>query len=310
MKLKKQSYLSDHLSYEEQLQKFLDRGMQIKNKDYCILKLKSINYYKLKEFAIPFYKNINDTFLYSNIFLEKVIKRFYQDKNIRMALLYAIEKVEISFKNQIAFLLGSKFGAFGYLDFKNWIDKNEYCKHYTKIKEKQFKDNLKLKSKRTFNPFVKDFFNNYSEEYLPIWLVIEVLTFGDVLDLYEHMMLKDKIAIANNYNCTTSELKSWLEHLKLIRNMSAHNAAVIDIKFKTTPIIRKEWKEYLYNFKGTYTNRISNTLVIVKYLLYQINPQFPLIDLRISFEKLIKNNDDEAKMYGLASADLHFLNKL
>ena len=95
MKIK---YNSTHLSYEEQLKKFIDRGMEVKDKEFCLTKLASINYYKLKEFSIPYYKNGS----YQNISLERVIKRFYKDKDIRLALLSAIEKVEISFKNKIA----------------------------------------------------------------------------------------------------------------------------------------------------------------------------------------------------------------
>ena len=54
MKIK---YNSTHLSYEEQLKKFIDRGMEVKDKEFCLTKLASINYYKLKEFSIPYYKN-------------------------------------------------------------------------------------------------------------------------------------------------------------------------------------------------------------------------------------------------------------
>lgn len=300
MKIK---YNALHLTYEEQLQKFIDRGMEVKDKEFCLTKLASINYYKLKEFSIPYFKNGR----YQDISLERIIKRFYKDKDIRLALLSAIEKVEISFKNKIAYVLGDKFGAFGYLDFKNWIDKNEYCKHYAKLREKQFKDNLKAKTSRTFNPFVKDFFNLYDEEFLPIWLAIEVMTFGDTLEMYNLMTKSDKIKIANSYKCSISELKSWLEHLKLIRNMSAHNSGIIDVKLRTVPVIRSDWKINLFQYNANYTNRIANTLVILKYLLSIINPRFHFGDIAKGFQRLTKGNNSYANMYGLVDAKLGFL---
>lgn len=302
MKIK---YNSTHLSYEEQLKKFIDRGMEVKDKEFCLTKLASINYYKLKEFSIPYCKNGS----YQNISLERVIKRFYKDKDIRLALLSAIEKVEISFKNKIAYILGEKFGAFGYLDFKNWIDKSEYCKHYAKLREKQFKDSLKLKTNRAFNPFIKEFFNLYDEEFLPIWLTIEVMTFGDALEIYSLMTKSDKIKIAKFYQCNTSELKSWLEHLKLIRNMSAHNSGIIDIKLRTIPIIRQDWKINLFQYNGNYTDRIANTLVILKHLLNIINPKFHFGDVAKAFQRLTKGNNYYANMYGLLDANLSFLFK-
>ncbi|MBF1191558.1 MAG: Abi family protein, partial [Fusobacterium periodonticum] len=42
MKIK---YIAFHLSYEEQLQKFIDRGMEVKDKEFCLTKLSSIKYY-------------------------------------------------------------------------------------------------------------------------------------------------------------------------------------------------------------------------------------------------------------------------
>ena len=41
MKIK---YNALHLTYEEQLQKFIDRGMEVKDKEFCLTKLASINY--------------------------------------------------------------------------------------------------------------------------------------------------------------------------------------------------------------------------------------------------------------------------
>lgn len=298
-----QKYSAVHLSYDEQLNKFVDRGMEIKDRALCLKKLESINYYKLKEFALPFYKNDK----YENISLERVIRRFYQDKNLRMAFLYAIEKVEISFKNKVAFLLGENLGAFGYLEFRNWIDINKFPREYTLKKETEFKTKIKEKARKSFNPFVKEYIVNYDEEYLPIWLLIEALTFGDILDLYKLMTKKNKIKIANYYNCNISELESWLEHLKLIRNMSAHNSGVIDIKFKTIPKIRKEWQHLLYMCNNNYTNRIANTLVILKYLLSIINPEFHFGDIAKYFQRLTKGKDYYAHMYGLSSADMNFL---
>lgn len=303
----KKTYNSIHLSYEEQLEKFLERGMKFKDRELCLSKLKSVNYYKLKEFAIPFYKNIGGVMKYDDIFLEKIIRRFYQDKNIRISFLYAIEKVELSFKNKLAYILGEKLSAFGYLEFKNWVDKDEYCKHFVKYKESQFKKNIKQKLNRTFNPFIKEFYDNYNLEFPPIWLLIEILTFGDALEIYDLMTKKDKIKVANNYNCKTNELKSWLEHLKLIRNMCAHNSGIIDIKLRTIPIIREEWKVNLYCHNGKYTNRIANTLVILKYLLTQINPSFHFGDISKGFHKLIYNKNEHAYLYGLSSANLNFL---
>lgn len=40
-----------HLSYEEQLNKFIGRGMFVKNKTKALERLKHISYYKIKQFS-------------------------------------------------------------------------------------------------------------------------------------------------------------------------------------------------------------------------------------------------------------------
>ena len=37
-----------HLTYDEQLEKFISRGMTVKNKNKAIERLKHISYYKIK----------------------------------------------------------------------------------------------------------------------------------------------------------------------------------------------------------------------------------------------------------------------
>lgn len=301
-------YKSIHLSYDQQLDKFIERGMKIKDRNYCLKKLENINYYKLKEFAIPYSKTNNNTLIYEDVFLEQIIKRFYLDKNLRIHFLHAIEKIEISLKNKIAFILGEKFGAFGYLEFKNWANRKEYCKHYLKIQENKFKYEISKKIKRTDNPFIKDFKKEFPDKDLPIWLVIEILTFGEILELYNLMANTYKIEIAKYYSSTTYEIESWLPHLKLLRNMCAHNSGIIDIKFKTIPKIRNEWKKDLFCLDdGKFTNKIGISLVILKFLLLQINSDYHLGDIAKTLQKLMKAKTTSPAMYGLIDKNINFL---
>ena len=40
-----------HLTYDEQLEKFISRGMIVKNRDKAVERLKHISYYKIKQFS-------------------------------------------------------------------------------------------------------------------------------------------------------------------------------------------------------------------------------------------------------------------
>jgi len=192
-------YQKEHKSVEDLIQIFKDRGMMFNNIDKARERLANINYYKIKEFAKPYYKlNSNNEYQYQKIAFEHVLIRFYQDKNLRIHLLHAIEKVEISFKTKLAFILGKKHEAFGYLDFKNWVNKTKFCKYYISDKEKEFKKLIKTLLERKENSIIEEFHQENPDcEYPPIWMVIEILTFGDVLKLYGLMSEKNREEIYN-----------------------------------------------------------------------------------------------------------------
>ena len=113
--------METHLNYEEQLEKFISRGMIIKDKKKALERIKHISYYKIKEFS-TFFMNSDGTYK-KDTYFEAVIQNFYFDKNLRMEFLKCSEKIELSIKNKIAYILGAKYGAFGYLKFSNWCDR-------------------------------------------------------------------------------------------------------------------------------------------------------------------------------------------
>ena len=53
----------------------------------------------------------------------------------------------------------------------------------------------------------------------------------EILDLYKLMKKEYQKEIADNHNITVSIFISWLENINLIRNLSAHNSNVLNLKF-------------------------------------------------------------------------------
>ena len=301
------SYTKTHLSFQDQLQMFESRGMKVYNKSRAIIKLENISYYKIKEFSLP-YLDCNGSYKKDTSF-EGDIKNFYQDKNVRIYFLEAIEKVELSFKTKFSYLLGQKYGAFGYINFNNWCDrnisKNEIISRERKFLCKLNKTINKIKASINNgshdNPILKKYFLDYpNENRLPIWMVIEILTFGELMYLYETMSLKNRKIIAHFYNLSLDEFTSWMKNLNLVRNFCAHNTHIINIKFKTVPIIKNEWKPYLFQDIGSklYTNRIANTIMILNYLVAKINPEFKFGNIHKAMHNLIRKQDKYARFYG------------
>lgn len=294
-----------HLSFEDQINLFKARGMTISNEHRAKGKLENIGYYKLKEFAYPLSKVIEldgeKQRVYEGVNFDQIVTRYYQDKNLRIFLLHAIEKIEVSLKTKIAYILGERYGPFGYLSFSNWCNKEEYCKHYLNDREYKFKGLLRNKLKQTYSHDIKDKSNLNKDGYPTVWLVFEVLTFGDVLMLLSYMSKRNLEKLSNCYNCTPDELLSWLKCLKFVRNICAHNSNIIDLKLKTTPKIKDAWKADLYKFEGKsemYTDRIAVVILIIYFFIKQINSSYQFADIRFSLNKIIDEKKENAEQIG------------
>lgn len=290
------------LDFEQQLNLFLERGMTTDNKSLHITKLKYINYYKLKELAYPFYKkDENGEYSYQNINFNGLLRRYYQDKRIRLAIMNCTEKIEIAFKTRFCHLLGSKYGSFGYLKFNNWCNKEKYCKHYIEEKQGDFKKRLNENEYLFRTKCIENYFREINRETknIPVWMLVEVLTFGEILYLYNLMSVENQIKLAKDFNCKAEELHSWLKAMKFIRNQCAHNSNVIDLELRTKPKLREEWKtKLLINSSNESSGRLSDALIPMIYLTVVINNKHYFNELQASINKLVSDDLDKSQMLG------------
>lgn len=282
------------LTFAEQVTLFEQRGMIIPNREKAERMLSFISYYKLKEMSLPFL--INDKYI-ENFSFDDMLTRFYENKNLRLNLLRLTEKVELSLKTKIAYILGRKTGAYGYLDFNLWIDKTRYKETTRCLKEKDFKDRITKNIKRSKNELIKPFIPSNK---VPIWLLVDVLSFGETLEMYYLIHKKDRFDIANSYNVDILIFISWLKNINMIRNSSAHNSNIIDISFSTKAKIPEYMKSKLYiHTDTTYSNKIAITILILEYLIPIINLKYPGGAIRKNLIKLCKNKSDkEAQRLG------------
>lgn len=291
-----------HLSFEEQIDLFMERGMFVEDRKKAAKILKNIGYYKLKDFTYPFakvhkHKNRKDSIEYFNISFNEVVFRYNQDKDFRLSLLHAIEDIEVSIKTQIAHTLSRKYGAMGYLNFASWSNRESNDKKKINSIEKQFKSTLHSAVKRV----KKSEFEHYNilGDFPTVWVMVDIISFGDVIKLLDCMSTANLKEIASHYNCTKNELLTWMNLIKLVRNICAHNKNGIDLQIKTMPIIRNEWKKFLFMYRDNQaSNRIAFIICIVMYLVNEINPDYSFDSIWKPLDKLINESDKRAMRYG------------
>lgn len=93
---------------------------------------------------------------------------------------------------------------------------------------------------------------------------------------------------------------SWLEALKLVRNLCAHNGKIIDLKLKSKPVLIDSWKE-IYNEKSS--SDLALIICILKNLVDVINSKYKWEYIRANILNLVRGSDDKACILGFNDKD-------
>jgi len=263
-------------------------------------KLEHIGYYRLKEFAEPFESMRENGLHYENISFSELLARYYQDKNLRVFLIHAIEKIEVSVKNQLAHILGQNYGAFGYLDFAQWSNRKQFTKNKILLTEKFIKTSLKKSLKRTSSRDAKNEENQNSDGFPNVWLAINLLSFGELVNIIKLLSKGNQKQLASKYDCSALEFISWMKSLHFIRNICSHNANIIDLQMKTKPKYKASWRLFVKlddDIETDSSHRIAVIILILEHFIKQINPNYHWDNIRKSLLS-IGRDDEKARMIG------------
>lgn len=239
------------LTIEEQIALLKERGLMIDDEDYAKKFLTHVSYYRLSGYTLSLRKN--DIFNKGATF--QLVCRLYEfDQKLRYMLLSVIETIEISFRTQIANHLGLKYGPLGYLESSYFKDSSyhqqlmgEFEKQVEKNKEKEL--------------FVRHHIEKYNRQF-PIWVAIEIFSFGMLSRLFKIMKREDQKAIScKYYNSSPYYIESWLHALVNLRNICAHYGRIYNRTFTITPKLDKEGKEL-----GIKNNKLFAFIFIIKRL--------------------------------------------
>ncbi|MGV3337031.1 Abi family protein [Latilactobacillus curvatus] len=292
----------------DQLEIFKSRGMILKDETYKknINSIENIGYYKLKEFAQPFLNK--ETQLYENIDLDSVIRRYWQDKNLRIYILHVIENIEVSINTEIAHTLGLKYGPFGYLNFNSWCNRN--ISKFVVEKDQLFfkKELLKQVSKSRNKIYDYSIDDNFDPDGFPtVWLMPSMMMFGNTKKIFSLMSPENSRIISAKYNAKPKELKSWLDALHMVRNICCHNSNIVDLSLTTKPMIPNGFDQYIYHFeqkgKIIYSNKLSLIIAILIKLMNSINPKYKFEDMFKSINSICSHDDILAHKLGFSSYD-------
>lgn len=212
-------------TYDEQLKVLQSRNVIVENPGRCIAILESVNYYRFSAYFLPFKQE--DDFCQAGTRFSTIYHLYEFDRKLRCILLSALEEVEIYIRAKIAYFHGHKYGADGYMDFNNFS--NRHLSY-------NFRENLMREIEHNVRAsFVRHHNDHYAGQF-PIWVAVELFTFGMLSRFYSNMKTADRKKLARDlYEITPKKMISWLRCCTDLRNICAHYGRLYYRIFPATP---------------------------------------------------------------------------
>lgn len=253
---------------DEQIQILKGKGLVIDDIDYAKDIILRENYFFLMGYRHLFMDSENPKQFKSGTTFKELYSLFYFDRQLRNIMFKNILIIENNCKSIFSYTLSQKYGykESDYLRPSNYNQSPE--------RQRQVNDLLK-KMKRQIrvnggqHEATKHYINNYG--YIPLWIVVKVLSFGITSELYTIMKLSDQKEIAKEFSVDNENLSVFLPILSNYRNLCAHEDILFehrtqkfipDNKYHERLNIPRINDEYIYG-KGD----LFSVVIIFKYML-------------------------------------------
>jgi len=241
------------------------------------------NYFFLNGYRHLFLKSENSSMFIEGTNFSEMYGLFCFDRQLRNILFKNIMILENNIKSIFSYVISKNHG---YKE-STYLDTSMFTKDSHKIKQindliKKMKRQIRVNGKQ--HNATKHYIENYG--YLPLWVVVKVLSFGIVSELYCIFKKEDQEEISTYFGVSVDNLLTYLPVLSNYRNLCAHEDLCYEHKSYTfiNPTkyhhllnIPKESNEYIYGL-----NDVFSLIIILKEMLRK--EDFNLLIHEISYE--------------------------
>jgi abortive infection bacteriophage resistance protein len=254
-----------HLTLEQQLKLLEDRGLIVSDRQQAKYYLGHLNYYRLSAYWFPFKQSHTTNNFRPNTSFEDILNLYVFDRELRLHILDAIERIEVSVRSKWAYCLCEKHGAHAHLNSNLFRDDQKHSEAITSLRKSVSKSK---------EPFILHLKRAYDDSLPPLWALVEIMTFGQLSHWFSMLKLrKDKNLVAREYDMDEKNLVSILHHLTIVRNKCAHHNRLWNCEFTITPKLPSNRPIVIVNsLNQNQTRKLYNTLVILIHLLNTISP--------------------------------------
>lgn len=239
-------------SLDQQLELLRQRELLIPDENKARHYLNNISYYRLSAYTRPFYipQEQSHRFRHGTEF-DHVLNLYIFDRELRLHLLNAIERIEVALRAQMTNILAEHYGAHGYTNADIFDDRYNHTWLMNKL--------IKETESRDVETFIEHYRSKYpnAPKQPPIWMAMELLTFKEVSRLFSALRhTKDTQRLSQYFGWPNTVLRSWFRSLSDLRNLCAHHNRVWNREFGSFPLTpRKTPKKWAFIPNGVTANQ-------------------------------------------------------
>lgn len=276
------------LTHAEQLEYLVEaKGLTVTDRDRALDMLCRFGYFSLVDgYKAPFKEPDGDKYRNGTTF-DDIVALFKMDENLRELFFKYIMRVELQLRSLLAYYFTEKHGHLQekYLDRSSYAEGKQHDRAVYRVISK-LRDLATERGKF-------DYINHYMDKHknVPLWVLINALSLGVLVNLYDCQTADIKEKIADKFSVSPGDLASMLDALNKFRNVSAHN-------------------ERLYNCLAN--TEICDTPLHEKYHVERKNGRYlsgkrDLFAAAISLEILLNPDDAQKFKHGLSAIIGHFM---
>ncbi len=257
---------------DEQVEILKNKGLVIENYDYAKEILLRENYFFLNGYRHLFMKSSDNSMYIPGTKIEELYSLFLFDRRLRSIFFKNILIVENNVKSIISYQLSKKYG---YKE-KDYLNPNNFVNNGAKrrqVSDLISKMKRQIKTNATQHAATQHYVNNYG--YIPLWVLVKVLSFGIVSELFSVLKKEDQYEIVDLYDLDIDVFSNYLVILSNYRNLCAHEDIMFD----------NRTQKYINDTKY---HRILNIPMMDNEFIYGKNDLYALV---IILKSLLKDNE-------------------
>ena len=253
---------------DEQIDILKSRNLVIEDEEKAKNILLKENYFFINGYRHMFLEPNNNKKFIDGTTFDELYSTFIFDRNMRNIMFKHLLVVENNMKSVISYQLSKKYGykEKEYLDPKNFTQDSIKVRQVHDVLNKM-KRQIRVNGKQ--HSATLHYLSHYG--YVPMWILVKVLSFGIIAELFSILKYEDQKSIADIYKMDVQDLSTYLYLLASFRNLCAHEdilynhrtqKVIPDSKYHSILNIDKIENEYAYG-----KNDLFAVVIMMKQLL-------------------------------------------